>query len=189
MWRTGGDISDNYASMIVIGFSQNGLEKYAGPGHWNDPDMLEIGNGGMTFQEQRTQMTLWCLLAAPLFAGNDLAKMNSATLGLLTNPEVIAVDQDPEGIQGRLAWQEGPLEAWIKPLSDGSRAIGLVNTENQPMSIGLHFQMSGQPGAIRVRDLWLRKDLRVSHARLMLVVPAHGAILLKTGPGAAVHFG
>ena len=112
MWRTTGDIGDRYNSMILIGFGQNGLEKYAGPGHWNDPDMLEIGNGGMTDDEYRTHMTLWCILAAPLFAGNDLTKMSQTTLELLTNPEVIAIDQDAAGIQGRRAWQEGPTEIW-----------------------------------------------------------------------------
>jgi alpha-galactosidase len=100
MWRTTGDIADKYNSMILIGFGQNGLEKYAGPGHWNDPDMLEIGNGGMTEEEYRTHMTLWCILAAPLFAGNDLTKMSQTTLELLTNSDAIAIDQDPAGILG-----------------------------------------------------------------------------------------
>ena len=116
MWRTTDDISDEYWNRAYIGFGQDGLEKYAGPGHWNDPDMLEIGNGGMTDTEYHTHMSLWCLLAAPLFAGNDLDNMSAATLEILTNPEVISVDQDPAGIQGHRLWQEGPREVWMKPV-------------------------------------------------------------------------
>src|SRR5205807_3431539 len=107
-----GDISDSYESMSLIGFGQNGLEKFAGPGHWNDPDMLEIGNGHMNRAEYRTHMALWALLAAPLLAGNDLRDMSAETKELLTSSEVIAVDQDSKGIQGHRFWQEGPLEIW-----------------------------------------------------------------------------
>ena len=104
LWRTTDDISDSFRSMALIGFSQAGLEKYAGPGHWNDPDMLEIGNGGMSADEYRTQMSLWAILAAPLLAGNDLSKMDETTKSILMNGEVIAVDQDAMGVQGfRLA--------------------------------------------------------------------------------------
>jgi len=107
--------------MALIGFGQSGLENLAGPGQWNDLDMLEIGNGGMSDNEYRLHMTLWCLLAAPLIAGNDLTVLTPQTLEILTNPEVIAVDQDPAGIQGHRVWQEGPLEIWMKPLADGAR--------------------------------------------------------------------
>ena len=100
LWRTTDDISDSFRSMALIGFSQAGLEKYAGPGHWNDPDMLEIGNGGMSADEYRTQMSLWAILAAPLLAGNDLSKMDETTKSILMNKEVIAVDQDSLGAAG-----------------------------------------------------------------------------------------
>ena len=100
MWRTTDDISDNYRSMALIGFSQAGLEKFAGPGHWNDPDILEIGNGGMTADQYRTQMSLWAILAAPLLAGNDLSKIDEITRSILLNKEVIAVDQDKLGSRG-----------------------------------------------------------------------------------------
>src|SRR6185369_952660 len=117
LWRTTGDISDRWDKMASIGFDkQPGLEAHAAPGHWNDPDMLEIGNGGMTDDEYRTHMSLWALLAAPLIAGNDLRSMTPATKAILTNAEVIAVDQDPEGKQGKRAWKEGDLEVWSRPL-------------------------------------------------------------------------
>jgi len=179
MWRTTGDIGDRYNSMILIGFGQNGLEKYAGPGHWNDPDMLEIGNGGMTDDEYRTHMTLWCILAAPLFAGNDLTKMSQTTLELLTNPEVIAIDQDAAGIQGRRAWQEGPTEIWSKRLADGSFALAMFNTDNHLMSITADFKELGLPEMLQVRDLWLRKDLGVVSKSLTLSVPKHASFLLR----------
>jgi alpha-galactosidase len=179
IWRTTGDISDNYNSMACIGFSQNGLEKYAGPGHWNDPDMLEIGNGGMTTEGYHTQMSLWCLLAAPLFAGNDLTKMSTNTLAILTNPEVIAVDQDPAGIQGRRVWQEGPLEIWMKPLSDGSQAVGLFNREGFPMTMTLNFKVLGLTEQVEVRDLWERKSKGIFNQSFTTQVPQRGVVLLK----------
>ena len=113
---------------LILASAQNGLERFAGPGHWNDPDMLEVGNGKMNEEEYRTHMSLWCLLAAPLLAGNDLSKMTPETLAILTNPEVIAVDQDPLGIQGHRVAQEGQLEVWVKPLADGSKAVGLFQS-------------------------------------------------------------
>ncbi len=104
LWRTSGDISANYESILALGFAQNpGLEKFAGPGHWNDPDMLEVGNGKLTMDENRLHFSLWAMLAAPLLAGNDLAHMNPDVLGVLTNQEVIAVDQDPLGRTGSSA--------------------------------------------------------------------------------------
>jgi alpha-galactosidase len=192
MWRTTGDIADNYNSMILHGLSQNGLEQYAGPGHWNDPDMLEIGNGKMNADEYRTQMTLWCLLAAPLFAGNDLTKMDRTTLELLTNPEVIAVDQDVAGVQGHCAWQEGPVEIWTKRLADGSTAVGLFNLDAHPMKITANFKALGLPGAVAARDLWQRKDLESPGEGLTMfapVVPRHGAVMLKikAAAGAPAH--
>lgn len=106
---------------------QNGLESYAGPGHWNDPDMLEVGNGGMSTTEYRAHFGLWCLLAAPLMAGNDIRNMNDEIHYILTKKEVIAVDQDPLGMEGRRVRREGDLEVWAKQMSDGSRAVVLLN--------------------------------------------------------------
>jgi len=185
MWRTTGDISDNYNSMIVIGFAQNGLEKYAGPGHWNDPDMLEIGNGKMTDDECRTQMTLWCVLAAPLFAGNDLTEMNPATLEILTNREVIAIDQDSAGVQGHRIWQEGPAQVWVKPLADKSKAIAVFSTQNRPTIVTVELKDLGLPDTVQARDLWQHKYLGTIHQRLTVSVARHGAVLLKVRQGAA----
>jgi alpha-galactosidase len=179
MWRTTGDISDNYSSMILHGLEQSGLEKYAGPGHWNDPDMLEIGNGKMDEDEYRTQMSLWCILAAPLFAGNDLTQMSPATLKLLTNPEVIAIDQDVAGIQGHCAKQTGPAAIWTKSLADGSIAVGLFNYDAHPMTITVDLKELGLPETVQVRDLWLRKDLGTFHQSFTFTLPRHGSILLK----------
>ncbi|HEY2016087.1 MAG TPA: glycoside hydrolase family 27 protein, partial [Bryobacteraceae bacterium] len=126
LWRTTGDISDRWQSMDDIGFNkQPGREKYAGVGHWNDPDMLEIGNGGMTDTEYQTHMSLWCILAAPLLAGNDIRDMKPGIAEILMNKEVIAVDQDRLGKQGVRVAKEGNLEVWAKPLADGGHAVGL----------------------------------------------------------------
>lgn len=179
MWRTTDDISDEYWNVAYIGFEQNGLEKYAGPGHWNDPDMLEIGNGGMTDEEYRTQMSLWCILAAPLFAGNDLENMNAATLGILTNPEVISIDQDPAGIQGHRVWQEGPREVWMKPLKDGSKAVGLFNRLEYPLMITVNWRELGLRAPGTVRDLWARKDLGTFTTGFTGSVAAHGVVLIN----------
>lgn len=179
MWRTTGDISANYNAMILHGLNENGLEQYAGPGHWNDPDMLEIGNGKMDQDEWRTQMTLWCVLAAPLFAGNDLTEMKPKTLEILTNPEVIAIDQDPAGIQGHCARQEGPTQIWTKTLADGSTAVALFNLNVHPMTITAVFNEIGLRKHVTARDLWLHKDLGEFNGKFTFVVPRHGTVLLK----------
>ncbi len=127
LWRTTGDIQDNWNSMTKIGFSQGAIASYAGPGHWNDPDMLEIGNGGMTDTEYRTHMSLWSMLSAPLLAGNDLQHQTAATLAILTNRDVIAIDQDPKGKEATRASQTGDQEVWVKDLADGSKAVALFN--------------------------------------------------------------
>ncbi|MBZ5565216.1 MAG: glycoside hydrolase family 27 protein [Acidobacteriia bacterium] len=179
LWRTTGDISDDYDRMAFIGFGQDGLERFAGPGHWNDPDMLEVGNGHMKPNEYRTHMSLWCLLAAPLLSGNDLSKMTPETLAILTNPEVIAVDQDPAGIQGRRVAEEGPLEVWMKPLSDGSKAVGLFNRGESTMPVTAYFQDIGVGENATVRDLWARKDLGTFRGTFTAQVPVRGVVLVK----------
>ena len=178
-WRTTGDISDHYDRMSVIGFGQNGLEKFASPGHWNDPDMLEVGNGGMKHDEYLTHMSLWALLAAPLLAGNDIRGMSAETKDMLTNSEVIAIDQDAKGIQGHRLWDEGPLEIWTKPLADGTQAVGLFNRGESPLKITLDFKMVGISGAANLRDLWAHKDLGSSENSYTAEVPKHGVVMLK----------
>ena len=179
LWRTTEDINDHYDRMSVIGFDQDGLEPFAGPGHWNDPDMLEVGNGGMNHDEYLTHMSLWALLAAPLLAGNDLSTMSSETLDILTNKEVVAVDQDAKGIQGHRISQEGPLEVWAKPLADGGIAVGLFNRGESKNSVTVNFKDMGVKRSARVRDLWSHKDLGSFSANYTAGVPRHGAILIK----------
>jgi alpha-galactosidase len=179
MWRTTDDIGGDYDRVSLFGFQHNGLEKFAEPGHWNDPDILQIGIGKLNNDEGRTQMTLWCILAAPLLAGNDLTKMTKETLAILSNPEVIAVDQDPLGVQGHRVWQEGPLETWMKPLADGSKAVGLFNRSESGLPISVRFAAIGVGHSARVRDLWAGKDLGTMAEKYTAQVPRHGAALIK----------
>jgi len=179
LWRTTGDINDTYSRMAEIGFSQAGLAKYAGPGHWNDPDMLEVGNGGMTEDQYRTHMTLWVILAAPLLAGNDLSKMSPSTLSMLTNKEVIAVDQDPLGKQGDRVSAVGPTEIWSKPLSNGAQAVALFNRSETEKSISFRPRDIGFAKAFKLRDLWQGRDVTATGDTYTATVPAYGAVLLK----------
>ena len=178
LWRTTDDIQDRYEAMTKIGFEQAGLEPFAGPGHWNDPDMLEIGNGGMNHEEYTTHMTLWCLLAAPLLAGNDLTRVTPADLAILLNKEAIAVNQDPKGVQGRRVSAEGPLEVWAKPLTDGSVAVGFFSRAGA-YPVKVHFKDLGFNGPVHVRDLWLHKDLGTFNGEYTAQVSRHGAVLVR----------
>jgi alpha-galactosidase len=179
LWRTTGDISDDYRVMAEIGFNQNGLEKFAGPGHWNDPDMLEVGNGGMNDDEYRTHFSLWSILAAPLIAGNDLSRMTPYTLAILTNREVIAVDQDPLGKQGYRVSQEGPFEVWMKPMADGSKVVGLFNRQRTTEQMTVNFSQIGVQSEASIRDLWLHKDLGTFKESYSAFVPRHGVVLVR----------
>ena len=179
LWRTTGDISDRYGVMAEIGFNQNGLEKFAGPGHWNDPDMLEVGNGGMNEDEYRTHFSLWAMLAAPLIAGNDLTRMTPYTVEILTNREVIAVDQDPLGKQGFRVAQEGPFEVWMKPMADGSKVVGLFNRQRTVEQMSVNFSQIGIHGEVSVRDLWLKKDMGAFKDSYSAYVPVHGVVLVR----------
>jgi len=180
LWRTTGDIRDSWESMSNIGFRQFALAPSAGPGHWNDPDMLEIGNGGMTDDEYRTHMSLWALLAAPLLAGNDLRTMSEETKSILLNREVIAVDQDPLGAQGVRVWQQEPYEVWMKPLADGGRAVGLFNRGEDTQRISASFRDLGvSTGSVSVRDLWQGTSSRLDNAtQFSADVPSHGVVLV-----------
>ncbi|MGA2182453.1 MAG: glycoside hydrolase family 27 protein [Bryobacteraceae bacterium] len=180
LWRTTGDISDTWASMSRIGFElQSGREKYASPGHWNDPDMLEIGNGGMSETEYRTHMSLWCMLAAPLIAGNDVRTMSPAIRDILTNPEVIAVDQDALGRQGRAAGKDA--EIWLKELSGGQYAVALFNRGAEKKRMSVRWTDLGLTANPHVRDLWTRRDLGRMASGFSAEVPSHGVILLRVG--------
>jgi alpha-galactosidase len=185
LWGTGLDMKDDFYRMSQLSFGENGLESFAGPtkalgnGGWNDPDMLEIGNGGETHDEYVTQMSIWSMLAAPLIAGNDLTTMDKDTLAILTNPEVIAVDQDTLGVQGHRVWEQGPNDVWIKPLADGSIAVGIFNHVGGTTSIALHFMSLGVSGKVQARDLWNHKDLGLIQDGQPVRVAGHGATVLK----------
>jgi len=179
LWRTTGDISDHYSRMAEIGFGQAGLARFAGPGHWNDPDMLEVGNGGMSTDEYRTHMSLWAILAAPLLAGNDLTTMTPETIAILTNRDVIAVDQDEAGKQGDRVSAEGPIEIWARPLADGSKAIGIFNRHPSAMTTQVDFNKLGFSGTVKAKDLWLAKDLGSISAPYTVTIPGHGVLFLR----------
>ncbi|HTB97420.1 MAG TPA: glycoside hydrolase family 27 protein [Terracidiphilus sp.] len=178
LWRTTDDISDSFRSMALIGFSQAGLERYAKPGHWNDPDMLEIGNGGMNADEYRTQMSLWAMLAAPLLAGNDLSRMDETTKSILMNKEVIAIDQDTLGVQGS---RQGPLQVWVRPLANGAKAVALFNfvTDDVPQPITLRLKDVGYRGLVHARDLWEHKDLGMLKDSITVTPPKGGVVMLR----------
>lgn len=180
LWRTTGDISDRWESLENIGFKlQPGREKYAGVGHWNDPDMLEIGNGGMTDAEYQTHMSLWCLLAAPLLAGNDIRDMKPSIADILMNKEAIAVDQDKLGKQGVRVFEDGNVEVWSKPLADGGHAVGLFNRGDAAAKITAKWSDLGLKGAHKVRDLWKHSDLGKVANEYSVEVPSHGVVLIK----------
>jgi alpha-galactosidase len=179
-WRTTGDIRDTWDSMTKIGFEQSDLAPYAAPGHWNDPDMLEIGNGGMTDEEYRTHMSLWSILAAPLLAGNDLRDMSSSILAILTNREVIAIDQDPEGKQGHRVSKSGDQEIWVKPLAGGAHAVALFNRGTEATTIAVKWvdlDLASTPKS--ARDLWTHTDLKLNGPEYSATLPSHGVVLLR----------
>jgi alpha-galactosidase len=178
MWRTTDDINDSYGRMIEIGFSQAGLSKYAGPGHWNDPDMLEIGNGKMTEDEYKTHMSLWVLLAAPLLAGNDLTKMSDADKSILMSKEAIAIDQDALGKQGDRLYQSGDLDVWTKPLSDGRVAVGLFNRSWSTRDVSVDLKEIGFKNGATLRDIWMQKDLGRHSGVFTSRIPKHGVTLI-----------
>jgi alpha-galactosidase len=181
LWRTTGDITDNYERMMFIGLGQAGLAPFAHPGAWNDPDMLEVGNGGMTADEYRSHMSLWALLAAPLLAGNDLAKMTPETLSILTNRGVLAIDQDALGKQGDRVWSEGPLELWAKPLARGAKAVGLFNTSEAPVLFEFAYKDIGMAPQT-VTDVWTGTASKPGGPTFKTLVPKHGVVLLRLEP-------
>ena len=179
LWRTTGDISDKYARMAEIGFSQAGLARFAGPGHWNDPDMLEVGNGGMKTEEYRTHMSLWAILAAPLLAGNDLTTMTPETIALLTNKDVIAIDQDRAGKQGDRVSAEGPVEVWVRPLADGGAAVGVFNRHPSPLPAQLDLGKIGLGHMRHVHNVWTGAEMGKPNGPYPLMIPGHGVVLLR----------
>jgi alpha-galactosidase len=197
LWRTTGDISDRWEGrkkwadgsccsngVVDILDLEADLSSFAGPGHWNDPDMLEVGNGGMTDTEYRAHFSLWAILAAPLIAGNDVRSMPPDIKEILTNKQVIAVDQDPLGMQGTRVSKAGELEVWAKQLKDGSRAVALLNRGANDESVAVTWEELGYPGHLsaEVRDLWTHKDDGKFTGRFEAKVPSDGVVMLKVMP-------
>ena len=178
LWRTTGDINDHWKRMDEIGFKQFAIASYAQMGHWNDPDMLEIGNGGMTADEYRTHMSLWSLLAAPLLAGNDLRTISDETKSILINKEVIAIDQDPEAKPVKKISEQGSLVVAARPLKDKSWAVGLFNRGGSVAKVSVTWQEIGLHGKLQVRDLWAHKDMGKVADQFSADVPSHGVVLI-----------
>lgn len=177
LWRTTGDITDDYNKMSEIGFERNPKFGHAGPGGWNDPDMLEIGNGGMNHDEYTTHMTLWAMSAAPLLMGHDLRTTSPDALALLRNRNVLAIDQDPLGQQGRLVRRDGDMEVWAQPLADRSVALAVFNRGLKAGQIDVDPTDAGLTRISSARDLW--SDTPRAPDDRHVSVPPHGAILLR----------
>lgn len=199
LWRTTTDIKDTWASFTAnldanggwsprysdANYGSPGIAQYASPGHWNDPDMLEVGNGGMTDTEYQSHFSLWAIMAAPLIAGNDVRSMTDATKNILTNADVIAVDQDPLGVQGKPISTSTTLEVWSKKLSgDQTYAVVLFNRTTASAAITVTWSSLGMTStSATVRDLWSQTDLGSTATQYTATVPSHGAVMLKVVGG------
>jgi alpha-galactosidase len=194
LWRTTGDLENSWANLESVGFRQAGREQFAGPGHWNDTDMLIVGTLSwgrgeptptkLTRNEQIVHITLWALQAAPLMIGADMSLLDEWTVDLLTNDEVLDVTLDTLGVAGGPVWKEGRLEIWSRPLHNGTRAVGLFNRGLRAYPMTLRFTDIGLSGVQPVRDLWMREDLGEFSDQYTVEVPRHGAVMVKVGrPG------
>ncbi len=188
LWRTTGDIVDTWASLHDIGFSQDKCSPYAGPGHWNDPDMLIVGWVGwgpqlhptrLTVNEQYTHISLWSLLAAPLLLGCDLSKLDDFTLNLLTNDEVLAVNQDPLGDQAVQLILRDEDQVWKKDLADGSMAVGLFNLAEEPKEVEVTWNHLELDGTYTVRDLWRQENIGQFDEKFSATVQSHGVVMIR----------
>ncbi len=201
LWRTTGDISAIFDGVIDHGTwkqlgvmpivdLQKGLRKYAGPGHWNDPDMLEVGNG-MSVAEDRSHFSLWCMLAAPLIAGNDLRKMTKETNAILTNKEIIAVNKDLAGMEGFLYKTKDSLEIYVKPLSNDDWAVCFLNRSHAPMKVNFNWKdevitdtlfnktMNANEHTYKIRNLWTMSNAGDTQKPLTAMLPSHDVIVLR----------
>jgi alpha-galactosidase len=180
LWRTTGDIEARWQSIYDILSQQKGLASYAGPGHWNDPDMLEVGNGKLSLAENRTHFSMWAMLAAPLLAGNDLPHMKPEIHDILTNREVIAINQDPLGHQARHIYSKGEIEVWARDLKGGAKAIAIVNVGSDVYSthpFHLDLGQLGLHGTQHAKDLWTGKEMDLTN-NMPIELASHDILLL-----------
>ncbi|MGA3079917.1 MAG: glycoside hydrolase family 27 protein [Terracidiphilus sp.] len=183
LWRTTGDVTPDWDRIYAIVSQQEGLEKYAGPGHWNDPDMLEVGNGKLTLEEDRTHFSMWAMLAAPLLAGNDLPNMKPEIKAILTNRDVIAIDQDRLGRQGARIYSDGEVEVWTRHLAGGALAIAVVAVgdsrySTHPFHLNLH--KLGLAGRQTGKDLWTGRTVELTE-NMPLELTSHDVLLVRIG--------
>jgi hypothetical protein len=187
-WRTTGDITDNWASMSGIGFKQDVCAPYTEPGHFNDPDMLVVGRVGwgpslhdtrLSPDEQYTHISLWSLLSAPLLIGCDMSRLDDFTLNLLTNDEVLAIDQDALAKPATRIFEGDGIQIWEKPLRDGSMAIGIFNLEEKTRQAKMDFSALNLPASLSLRDCWRQRDLGIQKGNFSAQIPAHGVLLLR----------
>ena len=191
LWRSTPDIGNRWVGRIqfTIGVTDiidlnEPLYAHAGPGHWNDPDMLQVGNDGMTDVEEQSHFSLWAIMAAPLMAGNDISNMGTRVRNILLNKEVIAVNQDPLGIQGHRVRKAGDIEVWSKELADGGRAVVLFNRGPSSANISASWTEFGYPQKLsaEIRDLWSHKSLGRNSESLSATVAAHGVLMVRITP-------
>ncbi len=201
LWRTTGDIGpvfekdlkkNGWSALSVLNIldRQDSIRQYAGPGRWNDPDMLEVGNG-MTVNQDKAHFSIWCMLAAPLMAGNDLHKMTEETKNILTNKEAVAIDQDPLGVVGFKYYQFDGMEILVKPLSGGNLAVCFLNRSDRPQTINFEWlahtiqdkvsatNVDFTKATYKVRDLWAKKDIGTTQKALKESIPSHDVVMLK----------
>ena len=181
LWRTTDDIQARWQSIYDLMSEQAGLASYAGPGHWNDPDMLEVGNGKLSLAENRTHFSMWSMLAAPLLAGNDLPHMKPEIRSILTNSDVIAIDQDPLGHEARHIYSKGEVEVWARDLKGGAKAIAIVNAGSDVYSthpFHLDLEQLGLHGAQHAKDLWTGKEIDLT-SNMPIELPSHDILLLR----------
>jgi alpha-galactosidase len=205
LWRTTGDIYECFDcvkdhgtwkqnGVLQILDMQNGLRKYAGAGHWNDPDMLEVGNGSLTASENRAHFTMWAMLAAPLIAGNDLRSMDKATLDVLTNKDMIAINQDVLGVQALKYQTLGDVEIWFKPLKNGDWAVTFLNRSEKPVNIDFDWsknvftddevskeKFDTNNTVFKIKNLWTKKDLGTTKKILKTTIEGHDVLAVRLG--------
>jgi alpha-galactosidase len=181
LWRTTGDIDPHWDRIYTILSQQEGLEHYAGPGHWNDPDMLEVGNGKLSLAENRSHFSMWAMLASPLLAGNDLTQMKPEIHDILTNRDVIAIDQDPLGKQAMRVYSDGEVDVWARNLNGGAIAIAVLNAGSDRYSthpFHLNLKKLGLHGTQKGKDLWTGKSIDITDGDA-IELPSHDILLVR----------